>query len=173
MSLIVFADNTLAIPVYEHTGFEVVQKVDLRGNEFIKMEIKFSDIELAFEYVSSAPMTSNTAVLCNKTGDIFYSSDYDEDEIPEAVYYRDDCIEIPHKNDLDLGKNLVFEFVDQYLSDDFERVRRIFKKRSAYARYKDLLERRGFLKKWYDFENTRQTETIRKWCEENGIMLVS
>ncbi|NNL74743.1 MAG: GNAT family N-acetyltransferase [Desulfobacterales bacterium] len=35
LSLVVFADNALAIPVYERTGFEVVQKVELRGNEFI------------------------------------------------------------------------------------------------------------------------------------------
>ncbi len=38
VSLMVFADNRLAIPVYEHTGFEVVQKVELKGNEFIKHE---------------------------------------------------------------------------------------------------------------------------------------
>ena len=36
LSLIVFADNALAIPLYEHTGFKVVQKVELRGNDFIK-----------------------------------------------------------------------------------------------------------------------------------------
>ena len=36
LSLIVFADNVLAIPVYQHTGFEIVQKVELRGNKFIK-----------------------------------------------------------------------------------------------------------------------------------------
>jgi ribosomal protein S18 acetylase RimI-like enzyme len=36
LSLIALADNALAIPVYERTGFEVVQKVELRGNEFIK-----------------------------------------------------------------------------------------------------------------------------------------
>lgn len=36
LSLIVFADNALAIPVYKRTGFEIVQKVELRGNEFIK-----------------------------------------------------------------------------------------------------------------------------------------
>jgi hypothetical protein len=30
------------------------------------MEIKFSDIELAFEYVSSAPMTSNTAIYAKR-----------------------------------------------------------------------------------------------------------
>jgi ribosomal protein S18 acetylase RimI-like enzyme len=35
LSLIVFADNKLAIPVYKRTGFEIVQRVELRGNEFI------------------------------------------------------------------------------------------------------------------------------------------
>jgi ribosomal protein S18 acetylase RimI-like enzyme len=35
LSLITFADNTLAIPLYKRTGFEIVQKVELRGNEFI------------------------------------------------------------------------------------------------------------------------------------------
>ena len=38
LSLIVFSDNKLAMPVYERTGFKAVQKVELRGNEFIKHE---------------------------------------------------------------------------------------------------------------------------------------
>ena len=38
LSLIVFADNVLAIPVYKRTGFKVVQKVELGGNEYIKHE---------------------------------------------------------------------------------------------------------------------------------------
>ena len=38
LSLIVFADNATAIPVYNRTGFEIVRKVGLRGNEFIKHE---------------------------------------------------------------------------------------------------------------------------------------
>jgi len=38
LSLIVFADNALAIPVYKLTGFQIAQKVELRGNEFIKHE---------------------------------------------------------------------------------------------------------------------------------------
>ena len=36
LSLIVFADNELALPLYKRTGFEVVQKVELLENEFIK-----------------------------------------------------------------------------------------------------------------------------------------
>ncbi len=38
LSLIVFVDNALAIPVYQRTGFEIVKEVELRGNEFIKHE---------------------------------------------------------------------------------------------------------------------------------------
>ena len=36
LSLIAFADNELALPLYKRTGFEVVQKVELKENEFIK-----------------------------------------------------------------------------------------------------------------------------------------
>ncbi len=38
LSLIVFADNAPAISVYERAGFEVVQKIELRGNEHIRHE---------------------------------------------------------------------------------------------------------------------------------------
>lgn len=136
------------------------------------MAIKFSDIEHAFFYVSSAPMTANTAILCKETGEIFYASDYDdENQIPEEIYFREDCIEIPHRNDLDLGRNLVSEFVEQYMPEDFERVREILRRKGAYGKYQDLLEDRNILQKWYDFENARQTETLREWCEDNEIAL--
>jgi len=137
------------------------------------MEIKFSDIEDAFFFVSSAPMTANTAVLCKETGELFYASDYtDEDEISEDIYYREDCIEIPHKNDLDLGRNLVFEFIEQHLPGDFDKVRDIFRRKGAYGRYKDLLDDRDLSQEWYDFENTRQAETLRRWCKDNEIKLI-
>ncbi len=137
------------------------------------MEFKFTDLDLAFEFVSAAAMTENLAIICKETGEIYYWSEYgDEDKIPEDVYGRDDCIEIPHKNDLNLGRNLVFEFVEQYLPDDLEQVRQIFRKRGAYARFKDLLNNRGALQKWYDFENARQSETLREWCRDNDIMLI-
>ena len=36
VSLIVFADNSLAIPLYKRSGFEVIQELEMRGNVFIK-----------------------------------------------------------------------------------------------------------------------------------------
>ena len=50
------------------------------------MAIKFDDIEQAFLYVNSAPIAANTSILRKETGEIFYASDYDdENEIPEDI----------------------------------------------------------------------------------------
>ncbi|MFO8089489.1 MAG: UPF0158 family protein [Desulfatiglandaceae bacterium] len=133
----------------------------------------FSDIEDAFMYISSAGYGMNSAVLCKDTGKIFYHSEFsDIDDMEEAGDLDwDQRIEIPHKVELGLGKDLVFEFVEEYLPDDHERVRKIFRRNGAYSRYKDLLDRRGLLEKWYELENARETGAIREWCEENEIEL--
>jgi len=133
----------------------------------------FSEIEAAFMYVASAMYGMNSAVLCKDTGKILYRSDMagiDEIEDEEDLDW-DQCIEIPHKNDLGLGRNLVFEFVEEFLPDDYERVRKMFRRSGAYANYKALLERRGLLEKWYDLENSREEKALREWCNENEIEL--
>jgi len=133
----------------------------------------FSEIENAFMYVASAMYGMNSAVLCKDTGKILYRSDtagIDEIEDEDNLDW-DQCIEIPHKNDLDLGRELVFEFVEEYLPADYDRVRQMFRRSGAYSRYKALLEQRGLLKKWDDTENSREERALRKWCEENEIEL--
>ena len=133
----------------------------------------FSDIENAFMYVASAMYGMNSAVLCKDTGKVLYRSDMagiDEIEDEDNVDW-DQCIEIPHKNDLGLGRNLVFEFVEEHLPDDYDRVRQMFHGRGAYSNYKDLLERRGLLNKWYDTENSREERALHRWCKENEIEL--
>lgn len=133
----------------------------------------FSEIENAFMYVGSAMYGMNSAVVCKDTGKILYRSDMAGiDEIEDADDLDwEQCIEIPHKNDLDLGRNLVFEFVEKCLPGDYERVRQMFRRSGAYSRYKALLERRGLLKEWYDIENNREERALRKWCKENEIEL--
>ena len=62
----------------------------------------FSDIESAFMYVASAMYGMNSAVVCKDTGKILYRSDMagiDEIEDEDDLDW-DQCIEIPHKNDL-------------------------------------------------------------------------
>jgi len=136
-------------------------------------KFSFSVIEKAFMYVTSAMYGMNSAVVCKDTGKILYRSDMagiDEIEDEDDIDW-DQCIEIPHKNDLGLGKHLVFEFVEEYIPYDYERVREMFRRSGAYSRYKALLERRGLLKEWYDLENSREEHVLRNWCKENEIEL--
>ncbi len=133
----------------------------------------FPEIENAFMYVASAMYGMNSAVLCKDTGKMLYRSDMagiDEIEDEDNLDWEQ-CIEIPHKNDLDLGRNLVFEFDEEYLPDDYERVRQMFRRSGTHSSYKTLLEQRGLLEKWYDTENSREEQALRKWCKENEIEL--
>ena len=134
---------------------------------------KFSDIEDAMMFVSSSGYGVNSALLDKSTGKIYYRSGYGDldefEEFPEDEYDPDIHIEIPHKNNLNLGRDLVFEFVEKFIPDAYERVDKIFKKRGAYSRYKDFLDLKGMLQKWYDFENQREQAALLQWCEENDI----
>ncbi len=134
------------------------------------MTILFDDIENAFLFVSMGQKFLHNAYLCKETGQIYYTSELgDSDELPDDIDDTEKYITIPHKNDLDLGKALVFEFTSEYIPDEIDRIYDFFRSRGAYARYKDYLSRIGLLDKWYKFENERQTTAIKEWCRNNSI----
>jgi hypothetical protein len=140
------------------------------------MKIAYSDLEDAYLFVSSTGYGENKALICKDTGKIYYHSNwYSEEENDELFDNPDeDCsefIEVPHKYDLDLGQELIFDFVDEYIPDDYGRVRDMFRRRGAYSRFKDFLERRKMLDAWYDYENERTEKALREWCEEMDIEL--
>ena len=136
------------------------------------MKFKFQDIEFAFQHVCTGGYGGNTALLNKKTGEIYYRSDYaDYDEIPEDAYLSESTVEIPHKNDLDLGSRLVFRFVRDAFPDGYDKVREIFSRRGAFARYKDWLITNGLLEQWYAFSNEAEEQALREWCADNGIDL--
>jgi hypothetical protein len=66
-------------------------------------------------------------------------------------------------------KPLALDFTREFLPDDFDDVRQFFSRRGAYAKFKDLLRRRGSLDQWYDFEAKAEERALREWCELNSI----
>ena len=135
--------------------------------------VRFGDIEDAFLFVGSAPYGTHSAYLNVETGQVFYQSQMaDLDEIGDEEMGWDHMIEIPHKNDLDLGQSLVFDFVEANLPDDYHRVRDIFSRRGAYGRFKEFLDAKDLLDAWYRFEHEREQEALRSWCDENEIPLL-
>jgi len=134
--------------------------------------MKFDEIEDAFFFVSSASQFTNSALLSKETGEIFYISDMgDSDDLPEDIEDSDEYIEIPHKNELDLGRKLVLDFIAEECPEAMGRVHAIFKHKGAYSRYKEFLASKGLLEKWYEYENQRTKEALRQWCADNDIEL--
>ena len=134
--------------------------------------MKFSELELAFHFVSLGGPYENSAYVSRSTGQTFVCSDAAGiDETPEDANSSDDYVEIPHKNDLDLGKNLVWEFVDREIPGLKDKVRGFFARRGAYARYKSFLAELELLDAWHRFEDDRTKEEILEWCKDNGITI--
>ena len=110
------------------------------------MPVSFSELQLAFEFVSSGGMGENEAYLDRQSGKIYWHSEFgdNDEELPDDI---DDekYISIPDKRELDLGKPLVLDFAREFLVDDYDEVRHIFSRRGAYRRFKELLVRRDAL----------------------------
>ena len=134
--------------------------------------VTLDEIQNAFSFVSSDAYGMNRAVLCLDNGEIYFHSEMGTfDELDEDKFDCDNFVVIPHKNDLDLGQRLVFDFAEQHLADELDRVQQIFSRRGAYRRFKDFLERKDLLQDWYDFESQREEEALREWALENKIEL--
>jgi hypothetical protein len=89
--------------------------------------------------------------------------------VPDDIGDSEKFLQIPDKRELDLGKPLPLDFARQFLPADFDDVLQFFSRRGAYARFKDLLDRRGVLDQWYDFEAKAEERALRMWCDLNSI----
>lgn len=76
---------------------------------------------------------------------------------------------VPDKYELDVGTKLVFDFAAQYLAEQYDDVRSIFRQKGAYRRFKDLLQHRGLLEKWYSYSEEQIANALEQWCESEGL----
>ena len=113
--------------------------------------VKYDDLSMAFDFVSSGAPTENRAYVSLDTGAIHWISEsnpIEEDELPDDLETSERYIEIPHKYDLDLGNSLALRFVEERLP---------------------LLAAEGCLEKWYAFEAESTERALRDWCKANEI----
>jgi hypothetical protein len=136
--------------------------------------VKYYDLELAVEFASSEGFDTS-AYVCPVTGKTYFvSSEMKEEELednPDDLETSDRYLAVPTKKELELGKPLVLSFIEDELPGDLDRVRDFFRKRGAYARFKDLLDIRDACEKWYKYEEAAIRTALRLWCEENGLEL--
>ena len=133
--------------------------------------VKFQDLEAALEWSSAGAPFENTAIFNRQTGELFFKSmsGYASEELPEDIDDGTLYIAVPHKNDLDLGRELVFDFVESEAPSQVGVVAGFFRQRGAYSKYKALLERESLLEKWYKFETRASRAALLSWATENGF----
>ncbi len=140
----------------------------------LRQNKKLSNVHDGFLLVSVGGYGENEAILDKKTGKIYHHSHYgDIEELEEQLADEDFDeaihIEIPHKNDLGLGRDLVFEFIAKFSPEHEEEVSQMFRKKGAYSKFKYLLGEKDLLEEWYEFENKSELIALSQWCEENEI----
>jgi len=135
--------------------------------------VKLADLLDALEWSSVDGSFENEAYVDRQSGKIYWSSsmgDADE-ELPGDIEDGTRYLAVPHKNDLDLGRRLVFRFVEEQLPESYGLVDGYFHKKGAYSRLRSLLEQKGCLEAWYRYEEKTVEQALRDWCGENGLRL--
>ncbi|MBI3285380.1 MAG: hypothetical protein HYZ65_11125 [Burkholderiales bacterium] len=136
--------------------------------------VSYAELQDAFDFVSAAAPLEHNAYLALDSGKIYWFSDLvdtGEEDLPEDLENAGRYLPIPHKNDFNLGRELVLSFVDQALPDDYSTVAAYFHKRGAYGHFKDLLQTRKQLEHWYRYEEAAVKQALHEWCAENGVKL--
>ena len=130
------------------------------------------ELRNAVDFVSAGDSFDHSAWICLDTGKIYWRSSaagLDDEDLPEDIDDSDRYLAVPSQHDLDLGRRLVLAFAAEELPDDYDMVTGFFRRRGAYGRFKNLLQTRGLLASWYEFENRATDEALLAWCAEHGI----
>lgn len=127
----------------------------------------------AFEFASFSGGIDSSAYVDRETGNIYWVAEEMEEfeEVPDDIETSDRYLMLPNKRDLELGRNLAFSFAQECLPNEYENVVDCFRKKGAYSRFKDLLDRHDALTQWHEFETKKTEIALREWSEQNDIQL--
>ena len=134
--------------------------------------VDMRELRDAFDFVSAGEAFDNSAYISLDTGKIYWRStavDLEEKDLPKDIDNSARYLAVPSQRELDLGRRLALTFVAEELSDDYDTVAAFFRRPGAYGRFKNLLDTRGKLERWYDFEARATDAALRAWCAEHGI----
>lgn len=133
--------------------------------------IGIAALEAALDWSSAGGPFENQAFIGRLTGEVHLQSlhgDFGE-ELPEDIEDGTRYIAMPHKNDLDLGRELAFEFVGSEAPQLEAQVHSAFRQKGAYGKFKTVLERARLLERWYEFERAATKAALIRWAEDNGF----
>ena len=98
--------------------------------------VSFSELLDAFEFAGFGGPYESRAFVNLDASPLHCISDGIEleEQVPEGIDLSDRYLAVPHKNDLDLGRELAMSFVEQNLPSEYDRVVGYFHNRGVYSR---------------------------------------
>lgn len=139
----------------------------------MSVRVSLDELFAALEWVSAgdAAAFDCSAYVSTLTGEVHWVGEGIDKEPPEDIEDGSIYVAVPHKHDLDLGRSLALRFIEEHLPGSLEVVNQYFRNRSAYSRFKALLDRTDQLEAWHRYEQHTVEEALRQWCAENGLTL--
>lgn len=137
--------------------------------------IDYEDLEDALMWVSGDRGGESQAYISRTTGAIYQVSSAfgsSEEDVPGDLDDEDQYCSVPSDHDLDLGRDLVLRFASEVMPQDADAVHEFFRRRGAYARFSDLLARRGLRDRWHAYRDQATEEALREWAQECGFEVV-
>jgi hypothetical protein len=135
------------------------------------VSLSYRDLFVAFECVSACTAGESEAYICRKTGRIYLVStlvDSDED-LPDDIETSEQYLRLPRRWEFGLGRELVFGFVRSEIPDEWERLVELFRRRGAYAEFRQILRAHSKLDHWYAFETGAVEKALRDWSREHDL----
>ncbi|MBS0469109.1 MAG: hypothetical protein JSR14_18140 [Proteobacteria bacterium] len=134
--------------------------------------VKFNEVLDAYELSDFDGLVDTRAFISLQRGTVhIVSHDLEQEGEPPEDIDGGDYLALPDKAELCLGRSLAIEFTQEQLPGDIDTVWEYFRKRGAYGHFKHLLERKGRLQAWYDYENAAKQDRLSAWCADHGIGL--
>lgn len=133
--------------------------------------IDYNELELALDFVSAGSGVDAIVYVSRDTGAIYWVSSELDEELPEDIGDSELYVQVPSKNELDLGKSLALKFIAEQIPDSYSTVADIFRSRGAYSRFKSFLETKDSLEVWYEFEQASVKAALNEWAESEGFKI--
>lgn len=138
-------------------------------------QVLVDDLEEALYWVSASNAFEAAAFVSRTSGRIYFRGPDGpvEDDFPDDIEDGTEYLAVPHKNDLDLGRDLVFRFMSERAPRLEPQVRDLFRRRGAYQQYKGLLQRHRLLDDWHAYERDATRLALEGWARDNGLALAA
>jgi hypothetical protein len=149
-------------------------RTESAGEVMMGTRVLMSDLLEGFEFTSSGEFFDAAAYVSLGTGVVYLMGEGTEtdDDPPADLRTSDRYLAIPTRRDLDLGKSLALRFARRHMANDVDSIADCFRHSGAYARFKEIVDRRGRLEQWFEFEVKAVRLALAEWCSSNDLELV-